>query len=47
MYDCNRRAIHDGRFEPALRSVLALTGVVVLGGVVIIGLVVWRMVMEG
>ena len=47
MYDRNRRAIHAGQFEPALRSVLALTVVVVLGGVVIIGLVVWRMVMEG
>src|SRR3954453_24242602 len=42
IYDRNRRAIDEDRYEPARRQVLSLTTSVVIGGRIIVGLVLWH-----
>jgi putative membrane protein len=41
-YRQNRQAIDTNQFEPAERSIIAVTALVVVGGLVIAGMVVWR-----
>jgi putative membrane protein len=42
LYERNRRAIDEDRYQPARRRVLAVSAVVVVGGLVIVGLVLWQ-----
>jgi putative membrane protein len=47
LYDRNRRAIDEDRYEPARLSALSLSITVLAGGLIIVGLVLWQTMSPG